>query len=320
MSSYQFNNVAYGTYANLSRTPLGSSCVLVPQQPLLTNPFEVDLEDHLEARNGSGLGKTKLCARGHWRPSEDAKLKELVAQFGPQNWNSIAEHFEARSGKSCRLRWFNQLDPRINRRAFTEDEETRLISAHSLYGNKWALISRLFPGRTDNAVKNHWHVMQARRQREESHHYRRHNPNLPRVWSLGLSNNGSNGLTNSSIINDSSSTCTNISFTPSLRPIFRPSYNYNNLVPVQNHVHGSLMGLSRERRVQAENIGFGKVFGSWIGPCQIGSMEKLKAMVEQRNYSDSNSGVSVSESVYGNEKMDDMVQVPFIDFLGVGAA
>lgn len=50
-------------------------------------------------RSASGkVGHVKLCARGHWRPAEDAKLKELVTQYGPQNWNLIAEHLEGRSG------------------------------------------------------------------------------------------------------------------------------------------------------------------------------------------------------------------------------
>lgn len=42
--------------------------------------------------------QSKLCCRGHWKPLEDTKLRELVSMYGPQNWNLIAEKLEGRSG------------------------------------------------------------------------------------------------------------------------------------------------------------------------------------------------------------------------------
>ncbi|KAL8041116.1 hypothetical protein ABFX02_10G145700 [Erythranthe guttata] len=187
--------------------------------PQLRFRFAAHERDTTTAGTAGGGQTTKLCARGHWRPNEDAKLKTLVAQFGPQNWNLIAEKLHGRSGKSCRLRWFNQLDPRINKRAFSEEEEERLLSAHKMYGNKWAMIARLFPGRTDNSVKNHWHVIMARKHRETNSFYRRRKP----TFSANVQNSNftSETKTNNNVNLDESggSTCTDLSLTPSS---FRP--------------------------------------------------------------------------------------------------
>lgn len=57
----------------------------------------------VEHKNGEnpdeGLVQSKVCAREHWKPAEDSKLKELVALHGPQNWNLIAEKLQGRTGK-----------------------------------------------------------------------------------------------------------------------------------------------------------------------------------------------------------------------------
>lgn len=66
-----------------------------------------------------GDGNAAVRVKGPWSPEEDAVLSRLVAKFGARNWSMIARGIPGRSGKSCRLRWCNQLDPCVKRKPFS---------------------------------------------------------------------------------------------------------------------------------------------------------------------------------------------------------
>lgn len=67
---------------------------------------------------GGGLGNDDRI-KGPWSPEEDVVLNRLVEKFGARNWSLIARGIPGRSGKSCRLRWCNQLNPGVKRKPFT---------------------------------------------------------------------------------------------------------------------------------------------------------------------------------------------------------
>eukprot|EP00970_Alexandrium_tamarense_P006141 scaffold1028_cov106-Alexandrium_tamarense.AAC.1 len=78
----------------------------------------------------------QVKGRGSWTTEEDTILVEKRGALG-KKWSKIAYYLPGRTGKQCRERYVNHLDPELKAGEWNDDEEAILIAMHKHLGNKW---------------------------------------------------------------------------------------------------------------------------------------------------------------------------------------
>lgn len=126
----------------------------------------------------SSTSSAASTIKGAWSPEEDSILLKAIAdngtsiflpceyskwRAGTRKWSVLAQHLPGRTGKQCRERWHNQLNPAISKSPWTEDEDRMILSEYARIGPRWADIAAALDGRTDNAVKNRWNCSMRRK-------------------------------------------------------------------------------------------------------------------------------------------------------------
>ena len=119
--------------------------------------FLSNIEPNLSTNHTFTIIK-KNKKRMPWSEEEDKSIKSLVNKYGTTNWTLISNEMgQNRSGKQCRERWYNQLNPNVKKNNWTNEEENILFTKHMQLGNKWSDIASYLPGRTLNDIKNHFY-------------------------------------------------------------------------------------------------------------------------------------------------------------------
>jgi hypothetical protein len=95
-------------------------------------------------------------------PEEDARLLELIQEYGTNNWLTISSIMQTRNPRQCRERFKNYLDPELNREPWTTEEDNLLEEKYREFGAKWNKIGQFFQNRSDNSLRNRWMMIDRR--------------------------------------------------------------------------------------------------------------------------------------------------------------
>ena len=83
-----------------------------------------------------GAAATRPLTRPPLSPTLLPRRLAPPRRLAALSWAMIATKMPGRTGKQCRERWHNHLDPRVAKERWTEEENEIVLDAHRVRGNQ----------------------------------------------------------------------------------------------------------------------------------------------------------------------------------------
>jgi myb proto-oncogene protein len=119
--------VAKGEFNQQTNTPSLLRLTSFPETPKQGPVSWHKVASHMPGRNNKDCRKrwhygiANSIRKGTWLEEEDQRLREAVQRYGTR-WSKIAEAVGTRNGDQCWKRWYDCLDPRIDKSPWTSEE------------------------------------------------------------------------------------------------------------------------------------------------------------------------------------------------------
>lgn len=151
--------------------PTGSTSADHHHDMMLKNINNMNGSDANDTVNNNSRGRKS--GPKPWTKEEDNMLLTLVQTMQwPMKWTVVAHALQDRTGKQCRERYVNHLNPRLKSSDWAPIEDATIFHLYNTITSHWAKMAKIIPGRTDNGIKNRFHNIRRQYEREDTHRLR----------------------------------------------------------------------------------------------------------------------------------------------------
>lgn len=97
---------------------------------------------------------------GIWTNLEDQILKAAVQKYGTHAWSKVASLLQKKNARQCQSRWNEFLNPSLNFKPFSQQEDDKLLDLAKRIPNQWKSIGEMM-GRPAQTCIDRYNILLA---------------------------------------------------------------------------------------------------------------------------------------------------------------